>query len=69
MDRGKIIKGRGSLRNDYIPSQHFMFHRVSNFKVYRFDAKEKKHHYKYSFPAQYDIVKMLGTLYWGFCVS
>jgi len=62
MDHGKIMKGKGSFRNDYIQNQHFMFHRVSNFKVYRHDAVEKKYHYKFAFAGQYDIVQMLGTL-------
>ena len=61
MDRGKIMRGRGQFRNDYLPNQHFMFHRVSNFKVYRHDAVEKKYHYKFTFAGQYDIVQMLGT--------
>ena len=60
MDRGKIMRGRGQFRNDYLPNQHFMFHRVSNFKVYRHDAMEKKYHYKFTFAGQYDIVQMLG---------
>eukprot|EP01032_Pedospumella_encystans_P017483 gene17483-19920_t len=60
MDRGKIMRGRGQFRNDYLPNQHFMFHRVSNFKVYRHDAVEKKYHYKFTFAGQYDIVQMLG---------
>ena len=54
------MNGRGRVRNNFDVNQHFIFHRLSNFKVYAWLHEEKKYFYKFTFAGQYDIVKMLG---------
>ena len=60
-ERGKIVLGRGKFYNTYKPRQHmFLFHRVSNFKAYGWNSRDKKYFFKYAFANQYDVAQMLG---------
>lgn len=55
--------GRGRFRNTFAADQHFIFHRLSNFKAYAWVHEEKKFYSKYTFAGQYDVVKLLGKLF------
>lgn len=62
MENKQIVRGRGKFKNDFVVDQHFIFHRLSNFKAYAWVHEEKKYYFKFAFAGQYDIVKLLGTL-------
>lgn len=63
MENGHVVKGKGKFKNNFDVNQHFIFHRLSNFKVYAWVHEEKKYYYKFAFAGQYDIVKLLGMMH------
>lgn len=63
VENNQIVQGRGRFRNNFAADQHFIFHRLSNFKAYAWVHEEKKFYSKFTFAGQYDIVKLLGNLY------